>query len=55
MLDQIWLSYKRIDGTNDGTLDIKYEKVPNYCIYYKIQGNIKSQYWTKARQDRIKL
>lgn len=39
--DQIWLSFKRLDGSDDRKwVDIKYEKVPSYCLYCKMQGHL---------------
>lgn len=53
--DQIWLGFKRIDGSDDGKwLDIKYEKVPSYCLYCKMEGHYDSQCRTKIREERIK-
>ncbi|OIT35226.1 hypothetical protein A4A49_28326 [Nicotiana attenuata] len=54
-LDQIWLGYKRLDGTDDGKwLDIEYEKVPSYCVYCKMQGHCESQCRNNIRDERIK-
>lgn len=53
--DQIWLGFKRMDGTNDGKwLDIEYDKVPSYCVYCKMQGHYESQCRTKMRNEIIK-
>ncbi|KAK4339973.1 hypothetical protein RND71_041435 [Anisodus tanguticus] len=36
-IDQIWLGFKRLDGSDDGKwLDIEYKKVPSYCMYCKM-------------------
>lgn len=55
-LDQIWLRFKRLDGTDDGRwLDIEYEKISNYCLYCRMQGHMESQCRNKIWDDRIKL
>lgn len=55
-LDQIWLGYKRLDGSDDGKwLEIEYEKVSSYCLYCKMQVHHESQCRNNIRDERIKL
>ncbi|OIT22387.1 hypothetical protein A4A49_35610 [Nicotiana attenuata] len=54
-LNELWLGFKRLDGSEDGEwLQIEYEDVPSYCNYCKLQGHNEIQCWTKARDERIK-
>lgn len=44
-----------MDGSEDGKwLNVKYEKVPGYCLYCKLQGHMENQCRNKARDERIK-
>ncbi|OIS95652.1 hypothetical protein A4A49_17679 [Nicotiana attenuata] len=55
-LDQIWLGFNLLDGTEDGRwLEIEYEKVPSYCLYCKLQGHLESQCRNKIRDERVKV
>lgn len=54
-LNELWLGFKRLDGSEDGEwLQIEYEDVPSYCNYCKLHGHNEIQCWTKARDERIK-
>ncbi|XP_019239874.1 PREDICTED: histone-binding protein N1/N2-like [Nicotiana attenuata] len=44
-----------MEGDEGGVwLDVKYEGVPSYCLYCKMQGHVESICWRKIRDDRIK-
>uniref|UniRef100_M1DQL1 LINE-type retrotransposon LIb DNA, complete sequence, Insertion at the S11 site n=1 Tax=Solanum tuberosum TaxID=4113 RepID=M1DQL1_SOLTU len=53
--EEIWLGYKRPDGSEDGEwLKIEYEDAPSYCAYCRLQGHTEMECRTKINRENEK-